>query len=92
MVGNGDMTGPSVPEHSQRAAPMQSPSNGDCRNQIQYQTPMFGGFQAKFAYSAPETEGKTATGATMKPQVWGASAEYKNGPFYLGLGYESTTI
>jgi predicted porin len=88
MIGNGDMTGASVTGALATGGTAQVGFERRLSNTIQYQSPSFGGFQAKFAYSAPEAEGRTATGRTMKPEVYGASAEYKNGPLYLGFGYE----
>jgi predicted porin len=57
---------------------------------ISYHSPSFSGFTVKGAFSA-QNEGTnltTTTLGTLKPRMYGLSAEYTNGPLYLGLGYE----
>ncbi len=54
-------------------------------NVVQYETPMFGSFQAKVAYSTDEVNG--ATGTVRKPS-WAASGEYDDGTWYLGAAWQ----
>lgn len=57
---------------------------------ISYHSPSFSGFNIKAAYSAANesTSLTTATLGNLKPRMWGASAEYANGPLFVGVGYE----
>jgi predicted porin len=54
-------------------------------NVVQYETPMWGNFQAKAAYSTDEVNG--ATGTVRKPS-WAASGEYDDGTWYAGAAYQ----
>jgi len=53
------------------------------QNVIQYWTPTWGGFAARFSYTA--NEGKTAT---VNPYSQGFSVTYRGGPVYLFGAYE----
>lgn len=53
------------------------------QNVLQYWTPNFGGFTAKFAQTA--NEGKTAT---LNPSTFSANAVYAKGPIKIQYGYE----
>jgi len=57
---------------------------------INYHSPSFSGFSVKLSTSA-KNEATTQTTATLQqlnPRTYGASADYKNGPLYVGLGWE----
>jgi predicted porin len=54
-------------------------------NVAQYETPMFGNFQVKAAYSTDEVNG--ATGTVRKPS-WATSGEYDDGTWYAGAAWQ----
>ena len=56
-------------------------------NTLQYETPRFGHFQAKAAYSTDEVNG--ATGTVKKPAA-AASAEWDTGMWYAGVAWQNT--
>jgi predicted porin len=57
---------------------------------ISYHSPSFSGFNVKGIMSAgnENTVASSATTRALSPRMWGLSAEYENGPLYIGLGYE----
>ena len=59
------------------------------RNSINYDTPVFGGFQGMFAFTTLNTQTATASSATAsKPRIWSMAAKYDNGPLNVNLSYE----
>ena len=58
---------------------------------ISYHSPSFSGFSVKAAYTA-QNEGTNLTTVSVQnaqsPRIWSASADYQNGPLYVGLGYQ----
>src|SRR5262245_8194267 len=63
---------------------------------VQYWTPTWGGFSARLAYGAGDTnQGNAATGvseaSSLKPALWAAMAAYTSGPLYAALAYEHHT-
>ena len=59
------------------------------RNSINYDSPMFGGFQ--FMASTTSTNSSTATttsSAGAKPRVWSLAGVYKQGPLAAAVAYE----
>lgn len=92
LVGNGDITGAAPVAVGLATNTAGGGTNAVAferrlNNTIQYHTPMFGGFQAKFAYQAPEGETSVA-GVNTKPDLWSVNGTFKSGPWYVGLGYE----
>ncbi len=55
-------------------------------NTINYNSPKFGGFDVRAAYSTLEATG-LATGAN-KPRLWSLAGIYNAGPLAIGVGYE----
>ena len=53
------------------------------QNAIQYETPVFGGFNAAVQYSTNE-----ADTPTRKPHVWSGGAQWSGGPVKVALAYE----
>lgn len=65
-------------------------------NSIFYHSPTWNGFQALGGYSTlnEATAGTVGAGginASRKPRLWSLGAMYRNGPLYLGAGYERHT-
>jgi len=59
------------------------------RNAINYDSPMFGGFQVMAAISSTNSStGVTATAANAKPRIFSLAGAYKAGPLDLAVGYE----
>jgi len=59
------------------------------RNSINYDTPVFSGFQAMFAYTTTNSETSTMSAATnSKPRIWSLAAKYDNGPINVNFSYE----
>jgi predicted porin len=56
-------------------------------NIVNYATPVWSGLRGKIAYGADE-EIPTGPAPVTKPQLWGASVQYENGPIYLVAAYE----
>jgi predicted porin len=65
-------------------------------NSVQYWTPNFAGFSARFMYSPGETKQTYALDSTaavprfasLNPWMWGAQVQYDNGPIFAALAYE----
>jgi predicted porin len=66
-------------------------------NSVQYWTPNFAGFSGRIFYSPGEgkqnyaIDSTAVTGARtaqLDPWMWGASAQYDNGPIYAAVAYE----
>jgi len=56
---------------------------------VHYHSPVFSGFQAMGSFSAANEATQVSSAATItKPRMWAAAANYTNGPFGIGLGYE----
>lgn len=57
---------------------------------INYHSPSFSGFSFKASTSASneQTRQTTATLQNLNPRTWGLSADYNNGPLYLGISHE----
>jgi predicted porin len=55
-------------------------------NSIQYQTPVFSGFQAGLQYSPDET--KNDVGNTLNKELWSMGVKWESGPLYLSAQYE----
>jgi predicted porin len=55
------------------------------RNSINYDSPMFGGFQFSSTNSGSSI---TTSDAAAKPRVWSLGGAYKAGPLELSIGYE----
>jgi predicted porin len=83
MVGNGDTTGAAVAGALATGGTAAVAFERRLNNTIQYHTPSFSGFSAKFGYQAPEAEV-----AGRKPELWSVNGQYRGGPFYVGVGYE----
>jgi predicted porin len=77
IIGNSQITGPNAPAGNSFS--FQRRQN----NSVQYWTPNFSGFSSRLAYSANEERT-----ATRNPSLWSFSADYENGPLYVGLSYE----
>jgi predicted porin len=58
------------------------------QNSVQYWTPPFGGFSARFAYGANEEKETFAVSPDANPYLWSGSAIYEQGPFFVTGGYE----
>ena len=59
------------------------------RNSINYDTPVFSGFQGMVAYTTTNTETATVSAATnSKPRIWSLAAKYDNGPLNVNFAYE----
>ena len=78
---------------------LQTDANFDRRqgNSVQYWTPDFAGFSARFMYSPGENkstqaiDSTAATGARfagLNPYIWSVLAQYDNGPIYAAAAYE----
>ncbi len=58
------------------------------KNSINYDTPVFSGFQGMVAYSTTNTETATINAATTsKPRIWSLAAKYDNGPVNVNFSY-----
>jgi predicted porin len=80
-------------------ANLQTDANFDRRqgNSVQYWTPDFAGFSARFMYSPGEQKSNQAIDtnavlgtriANLNPYIWSALAMYDNGPIYAAAAYE----
>ena len=59
------------------------------RNAINYDSPVFGGFQLSVATSSTNNAtGNLSTTTANKPRLWSFAGTYRNGPLNLGAGYE----
>lgn len=59
------------------------------RNSINYDTPVWNGFQAMGAYTTTNTEtSNTSTASGNKPRIWSIAAKYDNGPINVNFAYE----
>jgi len=59
------------------------------RNSINYDSPMFGGFQFMAATTSTNSSSSVADAdAASKPRVWSLAGAYKSGPLEVSLGYE----
>ena len=57
-------------------------------NSVQYWTPNWSGFAARFGYSANEGKTTIPGGATVSPDIWSASLAYEQGPLVVRYAYE----
>ncbi|MCX7151390.1 MAG: porin [Proteobacteria bacterium] len=60
-------------------------------NTIQYWSPVFSGFQAKFAMRANEEKNESATGAKNSPQSWALTTNWTKANAGVTFGYEKHT-
>ena len=59
------------------------------KNSINYDTPVFSGFQGMVAYSTTNTETAAISAATTsKPRIMSVAAKYDNGPLNLNFAYQ----
>jgi predicted porin len=59
------------------------------RDSINYDTPVFGGFQAMGAFTVLNTQTSTTSASTgSKPRVWSLGAKFANGPIDVRGAYE----
>lgn len=69
---------------TQRAAFSRRPSNA-----ITYHSPVWAGFQFQGQFTTlNEMTGATSATPYAKPRLWSLGAMYRNGPLYLGAGYQ----
>jgi predicted porin len=67
--------------------------NNRASNVVQYWSPSFAGLIGKLAFTSNEGKSDAApvpgTAAGADPKMYGASAEWSRGPFYVAYGYEN---
>lgn len=62
------------------------------RNSINYDSPVFGGFQVMGAFSSTNSSTGTTTSAPeAKPRIWSLGAQFKQGRLELAAGWEKHT-
>ncbi len=62
------------------------------RNSINYDSPVFSGFQVMAAMSSTNSATNDLSGAAnAKPRTWSVAGTYKSGPLALGLGYNENS-
>ena len=58
-------------------------------NTVNYDSPVFGGFQVMGSFSSANGATSTTTAATAaKARIWSLGTQYKNGPLYISGAYE----
>jgi predicted porin len=58
-------------------------------NTVNYDSPVFGGFQVMAQYSTTNGATASTTGAAnAKPRIWSVGAQYRSGPLYISGAYE----